>query len=334
VTRQLTELLGGELSVISEEGHGSVFSLILPTGRDISEQPLMSQDNTLDYQAGESQDAASNMFSGSVLVADDVEGNRKLMTLLLTQMGLEVTIAEDGSEALKKARSQSFDLILMDMQMPKMSGYEVTDALKRQGYKTPIVALTASTMEGDKQKCIDAQCDDYLAKPIDRRELRRILAKYLPCKTESTSKTIDSASQFFESKPCPCSISSCEQDGVNPGAIIDWNQLVERLGSEEVVREIMPLYIKDTQEHSDRLAVAVDMGDCASMASHAHALKGVGRNLGVERLSDIASQMENAGRKNDIETGTLLLNDLKTETEKVLTVLNQCDWTVKEETVL
>jgi two-component system, sensor histidine kinase len=91
---------------------------------------------------------------------------------------------------MQKALSQSFDLILMDMQMPHMNGYEATRALKQQGYETPIVALTANAMKGDDLKCIDAGCDDYLTKPIDHRELTRIIAKYLPAGQEATHKAM------------------------------------------------------------------------------------------------------------------------------------------------
>jgi CheY-like chemotaxis protein len=133
----------------------------------------------------EPRKADTKMFSGTVLVAEDVEGNQKLMAVMLCKLGVDVVIAENGNQALQKALSQSFDLILMDMQMPHMNGYEVTDTLRQRGYKTPIVALTAHAMKGDDQKCIDAGCDGYLTKPIDHRELTRIIGKYLPAAQET-----------------------------------------------------------------------------------------------------------------------------------------------------
>ena len=112
---------------------------------------------------------------------------------LLNRMGVEVTIAEDGNKAIEKALVQEFDLILMDIQMPKMNGYEVTKTLRKQGITTPIVALTANAMKGDDKKCLEAGCDDYLAKPIDHGELLEKISKYLPSETKALSKTIDSA---------------------------------------------------------------------------------------------------------------------------------------------
>ena len=107
-------------------------------------------------------------------------------------MGAEVTLVEDGQQAVHQALSQSFDLILMDIQMPHMTGYEAARALRQRGVYTPIVALTAHAMKGDDQACLAAGCNDYLAKPIDRRALQQVLAQYLtpgpaalsqPCKS-------------------------------------------------------------------------------------------------------------------------------------------------------
>jgi HPt (histidine-containing phosphotransfer) domain-containing protein len=174
----------------------------------------------------------------------------------------------------------------------------------------------------------------YLTKPIDRRELPRILAKYLPAK--QAIETTDSVhAQAPEPEPlCSEQSSSQPQSGESNSSnditeIINWDQLIERLGDEETIREIMPTYIKDIQGHFDRLSQAVKSADCESIAAHAHALKGVGRNLSIERLSDIADQMEQAGRDNDIEVSTLHFNGLRIEVEKVLTVLSQCDWIEK-----
>ena len=94
-----------------------------------------------------------------------------------------------------------------------------------------------------------------------------------------------------------------------------------------------PAYIKDTQELLAKLSQALEMADCAAIAAHAHALKGIGKNLSVERLADVAHQMEQASRENDIEVSTLHFNNLKTEVKKVLMVLSQCDWIEKAKEV-
>jgi len=332
ITKQLTQLLGGSLVLTSETGKGSVFTLDIPTGMDISACPLLDRHLTLDQGIAKSSEADTCMFSGKVLVAEDVEGSQRLMKLMLLKLGVDAVIAEDGQEAMEKALSQSFDLILMDMQMPNMNGYEATRALKQQGYTTPIVALTANAMKGDDQACMEAGCDGYLTKPIDRRELPRVLAKYLPTGQEAASRPVNSApAQAYDAKPIdakrglPESRASQVVDA-SLTAVVDWDQLIERLGDEDIIREIMPSYIKDTKAHFKGLSRAVETADCPSIASHAHALKGVGRNLSVDRLSDTAFQMECAGRDNDSDRATLLLDRLESEIEQVLLAVSQCNW--------
>ena len=114
--------------------------------------------------------------------------NQSLVKTLLERLGLNVTIVEDGNEAVQEALTGQFDLIFMDIQMPNMNGYEATKALREEGIDTPIIALTANAMKGDEKKCIEAGCDGYLAKPIDRRELLKTIARYLSANAEALSE--------------------------------------------------------------------------------------------------------------------------------------------------
>ena len=183
ITKDLAELIGGELTVTSEEGKGSVFSLVVPASLDVTEQPRLDIHAVhIDPRRNQKEQPE---FSGNVLVAEDVPNNQALITALLNRMGLEVTIAADGNEALQKALIHEFDLIFMDIRMPDMNGYEATEAIRKEGITTPIVALTAYAIEGDGEKCFEAGCDDYLVKPIDRRELLETIGKYLPSKARS-----------------------------------------------------------------------------------------------------------------------------------------------------
>ena len=193
ITRQLAEVLGGSLTLLtSEEGKGSIFSLMIPVGDDVAELPFSDTNGTADQLRVETHTPEEAEFSGQVLVAEDNESSRALIKLLLQRMGLGVTSAEDGIEVLEKTLTQTFDLILMDIQMPEMNGYEATKTLRDKGIKTPIVALTAYAMKGDDTRCIEAGCDDYMSKPIDREQFLRILRKYLPSKTQDPAEKIDS----------------------------------------------------------------------------------------------------------------------------------------------
>ena len=114
--------------------------------------------------------------------------NQRLMTIVLRKAGAEVELAENGQIALDLALAAQragnpFDMILMDMQMPVMDGYEATQELRRAGYRGPIIALTANAMTEDRQRCVDAGCDDYISKPIDPKKLAGILEAWVATAT-------------------------------------------------------------------------------------------------------------------------------------------------------
>ena len=123
---------------------------------------------------------AERRFSGVVLLAEDHEVNRELFTLLLGKMGCSVVTACDGVEASEIGGSRPFDLVLMDIFMPRMSGYEASRSLRDKGYAGPIVAITASALKGEKEKCVEAGMNDILVKPFKKEDLAAVLAQYLP----------------------------------------------------------------------------------------------------------------------------------------------------------
>ncbi|MBN2138912.1 MAG: response regulator [Sedimentisphaerales bacterium] len=179
ITRHLAELLGGTLSVTSQEDKGSVFSLVIPAGVDMNSQQDTEASTTENAEPYDQTDLENVNFSGRVLVAEDTLTNQMLIKLLLEKIGFEVTIVSDGREAVRKGIGEQFDLIFMDIHMPNMNGYEATRELRKGGVATPIIALTANAMKGDDRKCLAAGCNDYLPKPIDRKWLLCVLQKYL-----------------------------------------------------------------------------------------------------------------------------------------------------------
>ncbi len=185
ITKQLAQLLGGNLSFTSQEGKGSVFSLVIPAGVDAESSALSGADEQTNEAATKSVITDNLHFSGKVLVADDAESSQILAQKILERYGLEVVIVDNGTEAVEKARQESFDLILMDIQMPGLNGLEATKKLREEGITTAIAALTAYAMPEDRDKCMAAGCDDYISKPIDQDELRRVLKKYVPAGSAS-----------------------------------------------------------------------------------------------------------------------------------------------------
>jgi signal transduction histidine kinase len=175
ISRRLARLLDGDLGVRSEPGRGSVFFLSIPAARAEGETGRAD---------GEASPASEPPLRGRVLLAEDGADSRRLVRHLLERWGLTVETAEDGAAALARAleardRDEPFDVVLMDMQMPVMDGYEATRRLRAAGFPGAIIAITAHAMQGARERCLDAGCDEYVTKPIDRPRLRGLLASYL-----------------------------------------------------------------------------------------------------------------------------------------------------------
>jgi signal transduction histidine kinase/BarA-like signal transduction histidine kinase len=187
ITRQLVELLGGQISLRSDEGRGTIFTIQMPLGVDADSQSVTFRHNAIEALQSEFSNPLIPI-KGNILVAEDARANQALIRIMLQKMGLEVTIVEDGQQAVEKINNGRYDLILMDMQLPVMNGYDATRQIKAMGIQIPVIALTAHAMKGDEEKCRQAGCDDYLTKPIDRTKLEKILRHYL-CPVSSTSAT-------------------------------------------------------------------------------------------------------------------------------------------------
>jgi PAS domain S-box-containing protein len=186
ISKHLAEALGGRIEVRSEPGRGSTFSITIDPGPLGGTYMIQNgQEALLDRpQSAAAATPDKIALHGRILVAEDVMANQRLISLLLRKAGAEVTAVENGQLAVETALAareagEPFDVILMDMQMPVMDGYEATRQLRKRGYTAPIVALTAHAMAKDCQKCLDAGCDGYLPKPFQHRALLEMMARHI-----------------------------------------------------------------------------------------------------------------------------------------------------------
>jgi signal transduction histidine kinase/CheY-like chemotaxis protein len=184
ISRRLARILGGDIAVVSEYGKGSTFSLTIATG-PLAGIKLKLIEHDADSAMPYPQDAFADLILDSrILLAEDGTDNQRLIAFMLHKAGAEVTVAEHGliavDFALEAERTGNhFDIILMDMQMPVMDGYEATRRLRNSGLKLPILALTAHAMVEDRRKCMEAGCDGYITKPIDANSFFKIIGSHI-----------------------------------------------------------------------------------------------------------------------------------------------------------
>lgn len=179
ISRGLAKLLNGTLDVESEPGVGTTFTVTIGAAANWKAEASVAPE-VEHPRIGPSKRSGSH----HILLVDDGADNRRLFTIFLQKAGYQVTVAENGKEAVDLAlaryeENKPFDAVLLDMQMPIMDGYTAARILKSSGHTVPLIALTAHAMEHERQKCLDAGCDDYLSKPVERGQLLAVLEKNL-----------------------------------------------------------------------------------------------------------------------------------------------------------
>lgn len=184
ISRRLAELLGGSISVTSTYGEGSEFELAIDTG-PLEGVHFLRDASELSQRRRSIPMVLAPRLSGRILLVEDNEVNRRLVSLLVGRTGAELVNANNGAEALDLALREPFDLILMDIQMPVMNGRDATAALREAGLNTPVIALTANVMAEDIADYRLAGCNDHLAKPIDKQRFYEVLARYLVVSPEN-----------------------------------------------------------------------------------------------------------------------------------------------------
>ncbi len=207
ISKRIVEAMGGEIDASSESGVGTEVTFSVQIG-DCKQTEKVSVEEDHQRKLADQNQArevkTTDLYGGNVLVVDDGDANRKLINLVLSKAGCEITEAPNGKIGSDLALEYNFDIILMDMQMPVMDGYQATRRLREKGYKGPIMALTANAMSGDRLLCEEAGCSDFLAKPVDIDLLLETVAKYIspkprPQESSTIPKEVDESISNMES---------------------------------------------------------------------------------------------------------------------------------------
>lgn len=260
LSKLLSENMGGNISVTSQPGAGSVFRFYTHTGV-ISEDSLIHNETELPAASLPVDNTREICLEGKALLTEDNINNQELIKLYLSKLGLSVTIANNGKEALHHARQEHFDFILMDMHMPIMDGLEATKRLRQEGYAGPVIALTANAMEADLEEALAAGCNEFLTKPVSRTKFNEMIIQILVGKPAAHSQ--DDApiiSTLFENEPD--------------------------------LADLVHIYVEKLPSIVEEMAQAINGENWAKVKSKAHDMKGTGGGYGYPQITELARQIE------------------------------------------
>jgi CheY-like chemotaxis protein len=238
-----------------------------------------------------------------ILATDDVPVNQELIRAILEKRGHSVTLASNGLEAIAAWSSGSYDLLLMDVQMPEMDGLEATARIRQAeaaaGGHVPIIAMTAYAMSGDRERCINSGMDDYVTKPINPEELHSVIARV-------TGGVDLRLKEFPHSSPAPV----CEIAGED--AVFDREGFLVRLGgNEDMVPRFLGLFGETATKNITELHQALKDGDYETARRNAHTIKGAAANVGALQLRAAALAFEKCDLQSDVDCRNNMLKAIE-----------------------
>ncbi|HEB59921.1 MAG TPA: response regulator [Gammaproteobacteria bacterium] len=280
LSRYLARKLGGDLEFESEVGQGSTFKFRVECPMRNDTQMVHRREDiqvTLGSETGELA-VRTPMLEGDVLLVEDNPNNQRLISVLLSKMGARVTVAGNGKEGLELVREREFDMVYMDIQMPVMSGLDAIRAMREEGRTLPVVALTANATSEDQEECFDAGFDEFLTKPVARRQLYEITAHYL--------KQVDNA-------------------------LTDSSPIVSRFVEEEPdLMDIVVKFVDELPSRLDDLLSAYEQRNWDDLKDRIHNLKGMGGGFGYPQVTDLAGKIEFEVRSGNYQNVRHLLKEL------------------------
>jgi PAS domain S-box-containing protein len=324
ISSQLVALMGGACGVSSRLGEGSDFWFTIRVqavdGQIVDD--ARASPPTTGADPAEEPAAVAHLDTGHILLAEDNSVNQRVATAMLEHLGFRVDVVSDGSDAVEAATRTSYQAILMDCQMPVLDGYEATGRirlLEGADRRTPIIAVTASAMKSDQQRCLAAGMDDYVPKPLSLKALSEVLARWGP----------DGSGHIAASDPVePISAALVGLDHLSDPArpVLDAQVVdrLERLGvsaGEDLWGQLTALFLFDSEAHVLALRGALADDDAVAVARSAHTLRGAAANIGAAALARLCATLAMDGAAGDLRSSEALLQAIEGELERVCVAL-------------
>jgi signal transduction histidine kinase/CheY-like chemotaxis protein len=302
ICRKLVGMMGGEILVQSELGQGTTFSFaadfsVQPSRHESSAVPVLDRHHSLHDRASTRLSIKADALQGlRVLLVEDDPVNEELATAILGRAGVQVEVARDGEEALQRARQQQFDCVLMDIQMPRLDGYEATAAIRRTpGLTTmPIIAMTAHAIQGVRERVLEAGMNDYLTKPVEPAKLFAKLVAWAPAGDRGQPLSGARKAEIAEGGT-PAKIPD-EMPGIHLEDALD------RLDNDmELLLEALGAFFTAHFDASEKMGKALAEGNTARAGLVAHTIKGAAASISAGSLARIADELEQMLKKGETE---------------------------------
>lgn len=241
--------------------------------------------------------------SSRILVVEDNPRNQRVVQRLLERHGYRVTVADNGREAVDAVREESFDLIIMDIQMPVLDGISATGILRDEGYDVPILALTAYASDDDRRRCDEVGMDGFVAKPFEQREL------------------LDAVAGLTKAVATPTDAEPLEADHP-PVRVEHFRELMREAGIEEIVEEALKVYRDESPGRLERIERAMNDADASALEQESHALKSSSLNIWAVKLAEYLDQVETAATAGEISRAQPLMEPIRVEFGRVVEYLD------------
>jgi signal transduction histidine kinase/HPt (histidine-containing phosphotransfer) domain-containing protein/ActR/RegA family two-component response regulator len=291
ISRNLVELMGGTIEMVPNPGGGSVFRFTVPVeGPGIPELPGGAETAGLPPGSVSPQEPPGAEKTLNVLVVEDHPVNRRLFVLILEKIGVKALCAEDGQEGIDRALSYPADLVFMDIQMPRMNGYEAAAELRRRGFSKPLIAVTAGGFSGERKRCLEAGFDDVLLKPFKKTDVEAVYRTWAGAAAGQTG----GQEPPFPGQNLPA------QPRLKGAPVFNAKELLDTfMHDERSARNLLGYFVKRSAGQLEALPGMIREGNWEEARRIAHTIKGSSMTLSGMELGKAAAVLEKACREGD-----------------------------------